>query len=273
MKYIFYYFIILIGLLFSGCETKSFNLLQSDGKVVKTVSDADYNKELDFEWKITRGDRVQILVQNQSVTKGDEQLSVLLNTAAGQGQIQTRDGTEGILIPKNGTVRLPLIHAVKISGLTEDQAAAKLHKSYLKYLKHPFVSVKILNQKVFVLGEVQSQGIVQVTNGTLTLFEALARSGGLTDNAKRTNVRIIRGGMRKPIVKEIDLSDLSSMTLTSLLLQPNDIVYVQPRDMKAYNIAFGEATPFFSMINSILSPFLTVKTINTLGATDVFLLR
>jgi polysaccharide export outer membrane protein len=272
MRYSFFYFIILIGLLFTGCGTKSFALLQTDDKVVKSVSDANYSKELNFEWKITRGDRVQIVVQNQSVAEGDQQLNVLLNTA-GRGQQPTKDGTEGLLIPLKGTVRLPLVHTVKIIGLTEDEAAEKIRTAYLKYLKHPFVSVKILNQKLFVIGEVNSPGVVQVTNGTMSLFEALARSGDLTDNAKRTNVKIIRGGMRKPIVKEIDLSSLSSMTLTSLTLRPNDIVYVQPRDMKAYNIAFNEQVPFFNMITQMLAPFLTVKTINTLGATDVFLLR
>ncbi len=262
----------MIGLLFSGCETKTFKLFQTDEKVIRTVSDANYTEELEFEWKILRGDRVEIIVQNQSISANDQQLNVLLNTA-GRGQIQVKDGTEGILIPRKGTVRLPLVNVVKIAGLTEDEAAAKLHKSYLQYLKNPFVSVKILNQKLFILGEVKSPGVVQVTNGTMSLFEALARSGDLTDDAQRTNVRIIRGGMRKPIVKEIDLSDMSSMTLTSLILQPNDIVYVQPRGMKAYNVAFKEQMPFFEMIEVMLRPFLTMHTIKLIGATDVFLFR
>jgi len=273
MKLTLYPLFIMIIFVLGGCETKSYKLLQSDDdKVVRTVSDKEYEEELEFEWKISRGDRVEIIVQNQSVAQTDQQLSVLLNTA-GRGNIQVKDGTEGILIPKNGTVRLPLVNVVKIAGLTENEAAAKLHGKYKRYLKNPFVSVKILNQKLFVLGEVNSPGVVQVTNGTMSLFEALAHSGDLTDDAQRTNVKVIRGGMRKPIVKEVNLADLSEMTLTSLILQPNDIVYVQPRGMKAYNVAFKEQTPFFEMIDTMLAPFLTVKTINNLGALDVFLLR
>ncbi|MBN2816179.1 MAG: polysaccharide biosynthesis/export family protein [Campylobacterales bacterium] len=272
MRFNQFLFITIIPLLFTACETKSFQLFQTNETVVKTVSDKEYEEELEFEWKITKGDRVEIIVQNQSVAQTDQQLSMLLNTA-GRGDIQVKDGTEGILIPKNGTVRLPLVNVVKIAGLTEDEAAAKLHEQYKKYLKNPFVSVKILNQKLFVLGEVNKPGVVQVTNGTMSLFEALAYSGDLTDDAKRTNVKVIRGGMRKPMVKEINLAELSDMTLTSLILQPNDIVYVQPRDMKAYNVAFKEQMPFFEMVEAVLSPFLTVKTINNLGALDVFLLR
>lgn len=273
MRYRFYYFIIMIGLLFSGCETKSFNMLGNSSEVTRNVSDANYTQESEFEWKIAKGDRVEIIVANQSVGDGDRQLNVLLSTAGRGEQYQSRDGTEGILIPKNGTVRLPLIGVIEIAGMTEDEAAAKLNKSYKEYLKNPFVSVKILNQKLFVLGEVRRPGVVQVTHGTMSLFEALAFSGDLTDDAMRTNVKIVRGGLRKPIIKEIDLSDISQMTLSSLILQPNDIVYVQPRSMKAYNVAFREQMPFFDMLSSMLYPFVSYSTIKNGKAVDVFLFK
>jgi len=256
-----FYVIVMMGLLFSGCDTKTFKMLGESGDVVRSVSDENFTQESTFEWKIAKGDRVEIIVANQSVGDGDQQLNILLNTAGRGQQYQTRDGTEGILIPTNGTVRLPLVNVVEIAGLTESQAAEKLTNSYKQYLKNPFVSVKILNQKLFVLGEVRKPGVVQVTNGTMTVFEALAFSGDLTDDASRTNVKIIRGGSRTPQVREINLADMSTMKLTSLILQPNDIIYVQPRGMKAYNVAFREQTPFFDMIHAMLLPFVDFKTI------------
>ena len=267
------FLIAITALLFSGCETKSFKMLGDKGEAVRTVSDENYTEEAAFEWKITKGDRVEIIVANQSVGDGDQQLNVLLNTA-GRGQnYQTRDGTEGILIPNDGTVRLPLISPVKIGGLTESDAAEKISTEYKKYLKNPFVSVKILNQKLFVLGEVRRPGVVQITNGTMSLFEALGHSGDLTEDAQRTNVKIIRGGLRSPMVKEINLADISEIKLTSLILQPNDIVYVQPRDMKAYNVAFKEQMPFFDLITSMLSPFVSYTSIKNGKAVDVFLFK
>lgn len=248
-------------------------MLGDKGEAVRTVSDANYTGEATFEWKIAKGDRVEIIVANQSVGDGDQQLNVLLNTA-GRGQnFQTRDGTEGILIPNSGMVRLPLVDAVAIAGLTESEAAEKLSSSYKQYLKNPFVSVKILNQRVFVLGEVRRPGVVQIINGTMNLFEALGYSGDLTEDAQRTNVKIIRGGLRAPIVKEINLADITQMQLTSLILQPNDIVYVQPRDMKAYNVAFREQMPFFQLISSMLSPFVSYTQIKNGKAVDVFLFK
>jgi polysaccharide export outer membrane protein len=241
--------------------------------VVKTVtvSDANYSEEVQFEWKIVKGDRVEINVANLTSGEGDQQLSQMLSR--GGQQTLSRDGTEGYLIANNGVVRLPLIGAVEIMGLTENQASEKLSNLYKQYLRNPFVSVKILNQKLYVLGEVKGPGVVQVTNGTMTLFEALARTGDLTNDADRTNVRVIRGGLRNPQVREVNLADMSQMRMTSLILQPNDIIYIQPRAMKAYNVAFAEQTPFFSMINTMMMPFISAISLKNGKVVDVVLFK
>jgi polysaccharide export outer membrane protein len=266
-----FYLITIIGLMFSGCSTKTFKYFDNNNSItsIRNVSDSEYTEDAEFEWKIAKGDRVEIIVVNQSSNEGDQQLNQILNTGGRMQAALTRDGTEGYLIPNDGTVHLPLVGAVGIGGLTENQASEKLTNEYKKYLKNPFVTVKILNQKLFVLGEVHKPGVVQLTNGTMTLFEALAYSGDLTDSAERTNLYVIHGGLRIPEVREINLSDLSSMKLTSLILKPNDIVYVQPRGMKAYDIAFTEQMPFFNLIHAMLYPFVDYTQIKNGKALDV----
>ncbi len=272
MKGIFLITISALSLMISGCSTTTFNMFDDNKTALKTVSEGEYGQETQFEWKITKGDRIEIVVVNQSGGDGKQELNVLLNTAGGSNYTN-RDGTEGFLVPADGTLRLPLIGAVKLAGLTENEATDKLTTEYRKYLRNPFASVKILNQKLFVLGEVRKPGVVQVTNGTMSLFEALAHSGDLTDDAERTNLKVIRGGLREPLVREINLADISQMKLTSLLLQPNDIIYVQPRGMKAYNVAFKEQMPFFDMLTSMLNPFVSYTTIKNGKAVDVFLFK
>ncbi len=272
MKSIFYTVLMALGLMISGCSTTTFKMFDDNKTAIKNVAENDYAEEVQFEWKITKGDRIEIIVANQSTGDGNQELNVLLNTA-GRMNYQTRDGTEGFLIPNDGTVRLPLVGAVKIAGLTEAEATDTLTQAYRKYLKSPFVSVKILNQKLFVLGEVRKPGVIQVTNGTMSLFEALAYAGDLTDDAERTNVKVVRGGVRTPMIREINLANISEMKMTSLLLQPNDIVYIQPRDMKAYNVAFKEQMPFFDMITSMLAPFVSYTSIKNGKAVDVFLFK
>ncbi|WP_457594132.1 polysaccharide biosynthesis/export family protein [Hydrogenimonas sp.] len=256
------------GLFFAGCSANKefvyFNQNMDENKVVKEVPESEYEAEKRFEWKISPGDRVEITVFNQTGsagTAGAGQLNTLLGTSA-QSTFVNRTGTEGKLIPPDGNVRLPLIGKIKIAGLTENEAAEKLTKEYKKYLRNPYVEVKIQNQKLIVLGEVKAPGVVPVTSGTMTLFEALASTGDLTDDAMRTNILILRGDLRHPQVRQVDLTDMSKLRLSSLILRPNDIVYVQPRYMKAINKEFAEKGEFFNFLNTIMSPFLTYRAID-----------
>lgn len=71
----------------------------------------------------------------------------------------------------------------------------------------------------------------------MTVLEAIAQSGDLTDLAARDNVKIIRGDLRNPNVRTIDLANIVALNESSLFLRPNDIIYVQPRELKGYNAA------------------------------------
>jgi len=55
---------------------------------------------------------------------------------------------------------------------------------------------------------------------------------------------------------------MSKLRLASLILRPNDVVYVQPRYMKAINKEFAEKGQFFNFLNTIMSPFLTYRAID-----------
>ncbi len=248
----------------SGCSVnqdfKYFTKNLDKEPIKKEVSDKEYEAEKRFEWKIQQGDRVQINVYNQSASSAGGKMASVLDQSA--VTFVNRNGTEGLLVPADGNIYIPLIGKVKITGLTENEAAEKLTKEYKKYLRNPFVSVKILNQKLIVLGEVKAPGVVPVTSGTMTLFEALAATGDLTEDAMRNNIIILRGDLRHPQFRQVDLTDIGAIKLTSLILRPNDIVYVQPRSMKAINKVFTEQSGFFNFLNTIMSPFLTYKAID-----------
>jgi len=175
-----------------------------------------------------------------------------------QGGNSSSQETQGLLVTQSGTVRLPLIGSATIEGLTEDEAAKYLMGEYGKYLRTPYVTVEIMNQRIFILGEVNKPGVVAVTNGTMNLIEAIARSGDLTDYAERRGVLILRGDLRNPEVRMIDLTHMSTIQISSLFLKPNDIVYVQPRASKGRKIAFDEISPPFQLVSSILAPFVNI---------------
>jgi len=242
---------------FSACSVKNYDYFGKNldkKKVITKVDKKEYEKEMMFQWRISKGDRIEIQAFNQSANSVNGQLTQLLSNG-GQKSFTTRYGDEGILIPPSGYISLPLIGAVKLTGLTEDEASKLLMSKYKRYLKHPYVLVKILNQKLFVVGEVKNPGVVLVTNGTMNLFEALAKTGDLTDYADRTDIKIIRGDMRNPEIRQINLHDMNSLKYASLILRPNDVVYVAPRATKASAIGFNDEMPMWELIGKILSPF------------------
>ncbi|WP_345984968.1 polysaccharide biosynthesis/export family protein [Sulfurimonas sp. HSL-1656] len=247
--------------LLSGCSMKEYRLFQDDNLSDETtaVSAAEYRDEMVFENIIAPNDRVAVMVYNQSSTDSRQMTSMVSSRGGMSGASSAgRDETLGLLVTQEGTVRLPLIGRQKITGMTEDEAANFLITQYQKYLRNPYVTVEIMNQRIFVLGEVKDPGVVPVTNGMMNLIEALARSNDLTDYADRTSIKIIRGDLRAPDVRVVDLTQMSAIRLTSLYLKPNDIVYVQPRAMKGYNMAFNEIAPPFQLLSSILQPFVNI---------------
>jgi len=248
-------------LFFSGCTLKDYKLFQEQQlqkDKITVVTDEEYNTEVSYENKIAPNDRVSITVYIQS-GKGSQQMTSILTSQ--NTNTTTNVDDIGILVTQKGTVRLPLIGSVQISGLTEDEASEKLIDLYKRYIRNPYVTTEIKNQRVIVIGEVKKPGIVPVTNGTMNIIEAIAQSGDLTDFASRNNIKIIRGDLRKPIVRNIDLANITAINQASLLLRPNDIIYVQPRDMKGYNRAFNEVVPFWNALSSILDPFVKRKEI------------
>ena len=246
--------------LISGCSLKEYKLFQEDFEKqdkITNVTTKEYKEEMVFENIIAPNDRVDITIYIQA-GQGSQQMTSIL-TSRETNTSATIQENIGLLVTQKGTVRLPLLGSVVVSGLTQDQASEMLIKEYKKYIRNPYVLVEIKNQRV--MGEVKKPGIVSVTNGTMNVIEAIARSGDLTDMASRINIKVIRGNLRNPQVRNIDLTNMDALALSSLYLKPNDILYVQPRKLKGINKAFNEINPFFNMLSSILDPLNQRKTL------------
>lgn len=249
--------ILVTTLFFSACSFKDDRLFQNARETdVSVVSDKQYEDELKFEYKIAPNDKISVTVYVQSAVGSQQLSSMLANSDTTRQGFDTVDSAAGLLVTQKGTVRLPLIGSIKVTGLTEDQASEMLIEEYKKYIRNPYVTVEITNQRIIVIGEVNQPGIVPVVNGTMNLIEVIARSGYLTKEAERTNIHVIRGNLRDPDVMNYDLTDARSLLTSSLLLKPNDIVYVEARQMDGLNKAFNEAAPFLTTVSSILAPFV-----------------
>jgi protein involved in polysaccharide export with SLBB domain len=128
-----------------------------------------------------------------------------------------------------GTVTMPLIGAVRVAGLTTDQAS-KLIEAKLRdgYLVNPQVSVTIderLRRSVTVLGQVREPGVFKLSaDRGLTLVEALGMAGGMTRIANTKKVTLKRQGSADPIL--INVKEITAGKAADMVLRDGDVINV-----------------------------------------------
>jgi protein involved in polysaccharide export with SLBB domain len=127
----------------------------------------------------------------------------------------------------DGTITMPLIGAVRIEGLTTDQAAALITRKLADgYLAKPEVSVSIearIRRTVTVLGQAQRPGVFELpAHRRLTLVEAIGMAGGVTRIANQRKIALKRGGS----VRIINLSEITSGKGADIALQDGDMITI-----------------------------------------------
>ena len=244
--------LVLLGvlLLLGGCAGSSeYELLQTKKNTTEE------NKKVtagSIEYLILPQDRLAV-----SLYKDPEQGSEVGNNSGELGDSMNR---KGILVNAAGYITLPLIGKTKVGGLTQTQAADRITQQYKKYLNTPAVYVEVMNKRLFVLGEVKKPGVIPLTNEKMTLFEAIASAGDLTDAAVRDSVVIISNNPERGIqMRTVDLTNFDTMRYASLMLRPNDIVYVKPSSMKEFRVAADDFTAPFIAIGEVLRPFVQLN--------------
>lgn len=137
---------------------------------------------------------------------------------------------EGYLVDQDGYIIFPVIGKLKVAGITYDSLQNKLQQLLIdgEYVLDAVVTVRPMNFRVSVVGEVRRPRELHITGERLTIFEALAMCGDITEYGLRDNVVVMRekNGMVTPI--EIDLTKKTMFDSEVYYLQQNDIVYVQP---------------------------------------------
>jgi len=133
------------------------------------------------------------------------------------------------LVEPDGNIKLPIIGKLKLAGLTIREAEKFLETQYANFYNKPFVVIRIVNRRVTVFPGTGGSGrMVNLDNESTTVIEALALAGGITNTGKARKIKLIRGDLRNPRVILIDLSTIEGLKQGNLLLQANDIIYVEP---------------------------------------------
>ena len=100
---------------------------------------------------------------------------------------------EEVRVSSTGSIAMPLLGEVSVSGLTTRQVSEKTRGLLLDgYLKNPRVSVSIYEyRQVFVNGAVKKPGGYSYQEG-LTVQKAIVLAGGLNERASTSKITLIR---------------------------------------------------------------------------------
>ena len=163
----------------------------------------------------------------------------------------------GFTISQEGTVDIPNVGEIFILNQTLEEAEETILKKAEEYFINPFVVVKLANFEFTILGEISAPGNYPVYKESLTIYDAIAMSGDITDYGNLKQVKVIRSHKNKKEVYHIDLTDSNVLSSDFYYLRNNDLIYVQPLRYKGFRksqsqILLSTLTTFAILFNVYL---------------------
>jgi polysaccharide export outer membrane protein len=157
------------------------------------------------EYRLVPGDKVRIEVYK------DAQLS------------------QSVQIRPDGKITMPLIGDVSAVNQTPTELRQAITQSLKEYMTNPSVTVIVVETVVptaYVMGEVRAPGAVQLQN-EVSVLQALALTGGLTEFAKSGDIRILRKSVTGVETIPFRYKDaIKGDSKAQLFLRPGDTVVV-----------------------------------------------
>jgi polysaccharide export outer membrane protein len=222
-------------------------LLQVAGKTVGQVRDelterlrrSIKNPQLDVRVAVYRGKRVYVtgmVVQPTTLPITDIPMRVQDAIAAARGFLPDADWSDVTLTRGNRAYKLDLLALYERGDVSQNWLL----------IDGDVVNVGDRNRnRVFVLGEVKRQQAKVMTQGRMTLAEALGESEWFDlSTANAAKIYVLRGNYSAPSVFHLDAESPDALLLaTQFPLKPRDVVYVSTYDLTRWNRVMTQILP------------------------------
>lgn len=232
------FFVAVMAMSFCSCNSSKDVLYFQDLKAGDSVAMA----AIPVPVTVRPDDKISIVVNSR-----DPQLMALFNLPRVNKQMSTvgqasstnvSNGQDvmGYTVDSRGEIDFPVLGKIKVEGKTREEIGTYIKNELIakNLVKDPIVTVEFMNLCVSVLGEVNSPGRYGIDRDKTTIIDALSMAGDLTINGNRTNVTVLRQDGDVQRVYAIDLTSGNDIySSPAYYLQQNDIVYVEPNEMRA----------------------------------------
>lgn len=134
-------------------------------------------------------------------------------------------------VDPDGKIVLRMVGPIQAAGLTPAQLAASIDKAYANELRNPGAVVHLTNlpsRQIYVEGEVTKPGAFTLQPG-MTLVQALALAGGVTDNSDPESTLLIRRdacGQSQGTTVDLAAATMHPGSAEDVALMSRDVVVV-----------------------------------------------
>ena len=227
------------------------------------------NSALVYEPRIVPNDIISIVVNSKTpAAVKDFNLPLL---PPGSNSVSQKDfsqssvtsGTlQNYLVNRDGTIDFPILGEISVEGLTrlelQDKITDLIYPNYVT--EKPIVTVRFLNYRVSVLGEVNNPGVYTTDNDVMTLFDALALAGDLTIYGKRDNIMLLRENEKGELsIHRINLQDKNLLLNKDIYyLRQNDKIIVEANKTRGNSSSIGSVETIGLTIVSVLISIIAI---------------
>lgn len=234
-----------------GCASYKQNLLLKTPEDFQSTKVTKELREAERNYVIQKNDILHLEVY---ANKGERIIDPNPTLSQRDNNTQTEERPEvTYLVDLNGTVKFPVVGELKIEGLTLRQAESIIQNEYEKFFKDSFVVLTFKNKRVIVLGAVGGV-VVPLENHNVTLAEILAIAKGLPNDSKSHNIRVVR----KDQIFVIDLSTAEGFLSGNMIVEPGDIIYLEPV-RKPFAEGLRDYAGLASLLISTLSLIIVIQ--------------
>jgi polysaccharide export outer membrane protein len=173
--------------------------------------------------------------------------------------IPTTPSFQYYTVDGNGEINFPVLGKIRVVDMTQSEVIKMLEEKLSGQVVNPIVTMRFLNARVTVLGEVKNPGTYYLNNGRISILEALGMAGDMTQYARRDNVLITRENDGKIEFARLNLSTDEIFKSPYFYLQQNDVVVVEPN--QARTTSNQSVSMWLSMVGTLSSATTVVVSI------------
>ena len=166
---------------------------------------------------------------------------------------------DGFLVSQNSTINFPVLGELSVKEKTTQDLENDIKKLLVDggYLINPNVTVRLINAKVTILGEVQQPGTYSFTENNISFLQALGLAGDLTINGSREDVVVLRRIDGLQTTARINLTSANFLSGPYQMVKPNDVIVVNPNSAKVKTAGYvGNISAILGITSIILTSIL-----------------